>query len=60
MLFKPFARAEIKDSGGEEGDRCDGEYGVVHESENRVSVLRKASAGDKDFVRRAEGEVMKQ
>jgi hypothetical protein len=50
MLFEPFAGAEIEDCGGEEDDGCDGEDCVVHKRENRVCVLRKWSAVDKDFV----------
>jgi hypothetical protein len=40
-LFEPFAGAEIENRGGEKGDRCDGENGVVHEGEDRACVLRK-------------------
>jgi hypothetical protein len=53
-LLEPFARSQVKDSGGEKHKRCDSENGVVHEIENRVCVLRKWSAGDKDFVSEAE------
>jgi hypothetical protein len=59
-LFEPFARAQIKDRGGEEHDCCDSENGVVHEKKNRLRMLRKWSVGDKDFVSAEKGEVMKQ
>jgi hypothetical protein len=51
MLFEAFAGAEIEDRGGEEDECCDGENCVVHGRKNRLSMLRKWSAGDKDFVR---------
>ena len=54
-LLEPFARAQVQDRGGEKHKRCDSENGVVHENENRVRMLRKCSAGDKDFVSRREG-----
>jgi hypothetical protein len=57
-LFEPFAGAQVQDRGGEKRNRCDSENGVVHEKEDRVCVLRKWSAGDKDFVRGEKGEVM--
>jgi hypothetical protein len=60
VLLEPFARAQVQDRGGEKHKRCDSENGVVHENENRVCVLRKWSAGDKDFVSAEKGEVKKQ
>jgi len=51
MLFEPFAGAEIEDCGGEEDDGCDGENCVVHEQKNKLRVLRKWSAVDKEVVR---------
>ena len=41
-LFEPFAGAEIKNRGGEEGNRCDGVNGVVHEERIEVACLGSA------------------
>src|ERR1700722_9220250 len=60
MLFKPFARAEIQDRGGEKDDSCGSENGVVHGRKNRLRVLRKCSEGDKEVVRGKKSEVKKQ
>jgi hypothetical protein len=49
-LLEPFAGAQVQNRGGEKHKSCDSENGVVHEIENRICVLRKWSAGDKDFV----------
>ena len=54
-LFEPFAGAQIENRGGEEHNRYGDEDGVVHEEEDRVCVLRKWSATDKEVVRDAEG-----
>jgi hypothetical protein len=50
-LFEPFARAQIQNRAGEKHNRCDSKNGVVHEKEDRVCVLRKWSAVDKEVVR---------
>ena len=54
-LLEPFAGAQIQDRGCEKHKRCDSENGVVHEEKDRAGVLRKWSAGDKDFVSAGEG-----
>jgi hypothetical protein len=59
-LFETFAGAQVQNRGGEEDDCCDSKNGVVHEEKNRLRMLRKWSAGDKDFVSREDGEVRKQ
>ena len=51
MLFEPFARAEIENRGGKENYGRDSKNGVVHKGENTLRMLRKWSAGDKDFIR---------
>jgi hypothetical protein len=59
-LFEPFAGAKIQNRGGEEGDRCKGENGVVHRERIEGTCLGSAERWIRISLDRRKGEAVKQ